>query len=116
MTRRAARVDANHSAVVLALVARGWTVQTLASVGVGCPDLLVGARGCNVLLEIKDGSKPASARKLTPDQRRWHRHWQGQVAVVHSEAEAAGAVLAEIARRWPQEVCNGDPSRTQGRE
>jgi hypothetical protein len=31
-------------------------------VGRGVPDLLVGWRGTNLLLEVKDGNKPQSAR------------------------------------------------------
>ena len=98
--RRAARTDANQTEIVLACTAHGWTVQSLAPVGVGCPDIVVGARGVNVLLEIKDGSKPPSERRLTPDQVAWHKRWQGQVVVVETPEEACGAVLAEIARRW----------------
>ena len=51
-------------------------------VGRGCPDLLVGYRGVNYLLEVKDGEKPKSAQKLTPDEDAWHFMWMGQVAVV----------------------------------
>jgi hypothetical protein len=42
------------------------------------------------LLEVKDGAKPPSARKLTPEQEEWHRHWP--VAVVTSVDEALRAV------------------------
>ena len=46
------RVDNNHTAIVLALRAIGATVQSLASVSGGCPDLVVGYHGRNVLLEV----------------------------------------------------------------
>lgn len=100
--KRRAKVDANQSAIVLDLVQHGWTVQSLAPVGVGCPDLLVGAGGINVLLEVKDGDKPQSARCLTPDQRSWHRSWRGQVDVVCNEREAVLAVLTAIGKRAEQ--------------
>lgn len=92
--RRAAKVDANQPAIVEALRAVGCTVQPLHAVGKGCPDLLVGLPGTrsNLLLEVKDGSKPPSARKLTPDQAVWHDAWRGQVAVVSSVKEALEAV------------------------
>jgi hypothetical protein len=92
--RRAARTDANQSAIINALRGVGASVQDLSRVGHGCPDLLVGFRGCNWLLEVKDGSKNASDRKLTSDQVTWHRTWSGQKAVVLNEDEALRAIGA----------------------
>jgi len=89
---RAAKVDANQSAIVSALRKIGATVQPLHTVGKGCPDLLVGLRGMNLLLEVKDGSKPPSGQKLTADQVVWHRDWCGQVEVVNSVEQALIAV------------------------
>lgn len=86
MTR--SKIDANQREIVAALVATGATVQSLATVGDGCPDVLVGWHGRNLLMEIKDGSKTKSARKLTPKQIPWHRDWQGEVYVVESVGEA----------------------------
>lgn len=86
------RVDANQRAIVEALRACGCSVQVLSSVGRGCPDVLVGVKGRNILLEIKDGAQPPSARGLTIDEARWHREWRGQVTVVTSIDEALAAV------------------------
>ncbi|QBM33857.1 hypothetical protein [Acinetobacter baumannii] len=86
--RRAAKIDANQNEIVKALRQVGASVQSLASTGKGCPDLLVGFRGVNWLLEIKDGQKVKSARKLTPDQIEWHESWRGKVFVVESTDEA----------------------------
>ena len=86
--RRAARVDQNQGEIVAALRAAGCSVVSLAAVGKGVPDLLVGLRGTNRLLEVKDGSKPPSARRLTPDQRDWHMTWAGQVLTVTSAQDA----------------------------
>jgi hypothetical protein len=80
----ASRVDANQSAIVKALRDMGATVQPLHSVGNGCPDLLVGWKSKNLLVEVKDGAKPPSAQKLTPDQVKWHSEWRGQKIVVNS--------------------------------
>ena len=94
--RRAAKVDANQTEIVQALRQIGAVVQSLAAVGNGCPDLLVGYRNRLFLLEIKDGKKPPSAQKLTPDQVEWHRVWAGHVVVVNSvdgALRAIGAVL-----------------------
>lgn len=85
---RAAKIDANQPEIVAALRKIGCTVQILSSVGKGCPDILVGYRGRNFLLEIKDGAKSVSAQKLTPDQVEWHDLWNGQVNVVNCVDQA----------------------------
>lgn len=91
--RRAARTDANHAAIVKRLRAIGATVQDLSKVGDGCPDLAVGYHGVNLFIEIKDGTKKPSARKLTTDQVTWHESWRGQCAVVESADEAERIVV-----------------------
>ncbi|MFN7002205.1 MAG: hypothetical protein ACK4NW_02100 [Roseinatronobacter sp.] len=90
--RRAAKVDRNQSEIVGALRAVGASVQPLHAVGQGCPDLAVGFRGQCFFLEVKDGSLPPSARKLTSAQEEWHAAWRGHVAVVTSEQEATAAI------------------------
>lgn len=93
--RRAAKIDDNQTEIVAALRKLGASVQILSAVGQGCPDLLCGFRGKNILLEIKDGNKVISAQKLTPDQVDWHRRWQGQKAVVNS-VDAAIQVIVDL--------------------
>jgi hypothetical protein len=98
--KRAARIDDNQPSIVQALEAAGCTVQGLASMGGGVPDLLVGRNGLTLLLEVKDGNKPPSRRKLTADERLWHEWWRGQVAVVESPEQAL-AVVQCADRRQP---------------
>jgi len=86
------RVDTNQAGIVQVLRQIGATVQTLAMVGRGVPDLLVGYHGRNFLLEVKDGSKPPSARPLTPRQTLWHKLWRGEICVVTSQDEAIKCV------------------------
>ena len=86
--RRAARIDENQPEIVRALLDAGCSVQSLASVGLGVPDLLVGHGNVNLLLEVKDGSKAPSERALTKDEKRWINMWRGQVRVVHNVEEA----------------------------
>lgn len=93
--RRAAKVDRNQSEIVAALRDIGATVQPLHAVGKGCPDLLVGFRGVNTLLEVKDWQNSPSQRALTPDQVEWHGGWKGQVAKVET-VDAALAVIGAI--------------------
>jgi hypothetical protein len=91
--RVAAKIDANQEQVVLALRAVGATVQTLAAVGKGVPDLLVGYQGKTILLEVKDGRKPPSARRLTEDQLKWHGAWRGGPLAVVDGPDAALRML-----------------------
>ena len=92
-----ARLDANHKAVGEYLVKHGMSFLSLAAVGRGCGDALVGYQGINVLIEIKDGAKSASRRALTPLEEDFRLKWRGQYAVVNSPAEALAAVY-ELAR------------------
>lgn len=90
--RRAAKVDDNQAEIVAALRRAGCSVCSLAGVGKGCPDLAVGLRGVTYLLEVKDGSKCPSKRRLTAGEQQWHETWRGHVAVVSSVDEALDAV------------------------
>lgn len=65
------RKDANHNHICLALTASGWYVQDTSSTNLGYDAILVKA-GRIVLVEIKDGSKPPSAQKLTPHEEQVH--------------------------------------------
>lgn len=94
--RRAAKIDANQEAVVSALRAAGASVQSLAAVGKGVPDLLVGYKGTTLLMEVKDGRKPPSAQKLTEDQLKWHGTWKGGSLAVVDGPEAALRMIKVI--------------------
>lgn len=62
----------------------GVSVVSIHVRGDGVPDLIVGHRKRNYLLEVKDPSKPPSKRRLTPDEEIFHKMWNGQIAVVHT--------------------------------
>ena len=94
--RRAAKVDANQEQIVQALRACGATVQSLAGVGKGVPDLLVGYQGKTLLLEVKDGRLAPSARRLTEDQLVWHGAWRGGPLAVVDGVDAALRALGPI--------------------
>lgn len=91
--------DANQPAIVEALQCAGYTTQSLASVGLGCPDLVVGYAGVNILLEVKNpeakhGGNPETKRA----QKTWHDMWRGQVAVVRTPEEALEVCSAVLVR------------------
>ena len=84
MGRIAAKIDGNHSEIVDALRAAGASVQSLAEVGHGCPDLLCGIQRQNFILEIKDPSQAPSDQRLTPQQKHWHATWNGTAHIVYN--------------------------------
>jgi DnaJ-domain-containing protein 1 len=93
--RKAARTDRNQAEIAAALRTVGASVQSLAAMGNGVPDLLVGFRRATYLLEVKDGNLKPSARELTPDQIAWHLGWNGGACVVvNSVGEALAAIGA----------------------
>lgn len=74
MSRYARRTDGNHAAIRDALrKVPGLVVVDTHALGDGFPDLALGWRGRWVLVEIKDPAKPPSARRLTPDEEKFHR-------------------------------------------
>lgn len=81
--RRKSRVDANQKQIVDALRKAGRSVFFLHTVGCGCPDLLVGFRGRNFLLEVK-----IEKGKLTEMQEELIQRWNGTIYVVRSVDEA----------------------------
>lgn len=73
------RKDSNHTELERQIRALGATTLDLSGVGRSAPDLLVGWRGHNILLEIKTESG-----RLSPGQIRWHREWRGNVHVIRT--------------------------------
>ena len=93
--RKRGKTDANQTEIVQALrQTGGCEVLSMAALGAGAPDLLIWRRGTLrfYLCEIKDGSKPASRRKLTPDQINFHRLWPVHVVTSIDEALAVVGV------------------------
>jgi len=84
----AKRTDRNQTEIVIALRKAGASVEFLHTIGRGVPDLLVGHRGCNYVLEVKDGTQIPSRRRLTNDEAEWHAKWRGSVRIVESVEQA----------------------------
>ena len=76
------RVDQNHKSIVNGLREVGAEVQSLANLGKGCPDLLVGFRKVWYVAEVKDGSKSPSRQRLTEAEKEWHERFN-RIAPVH---------------------------------
>jgi len=95
--RRAAKVDDNQEQLVYELRQLGYSVQSIATVGKGCPDLLVGRRNRNWLFEVKDPAKWPSARALTKDEVEWHAFWKGQVTTIETVEQALVVMQKDMA-------------------
>ena len=88
--RKHGKVDDTQDGIVKVLRGIGVSVEILSSVGDGFPDLLVGFRGQNILLECKRDSG-----KLTKDQLEWMAKWTGRrPQIVRSSHEALLAIGA----------------------
>ena len=93
--RRANRIDDNQNDIVAALRKAGATVRVI-SQGEGIPDLLVGFMGETILLEVKDGNKPPSARTLTDAEKKFFDDWRGGLLVIVESVEDALKMLEGI--------------------
>ncbi len=93
--RLRARTDGNQRDVVARVRSCGYSVWVTSGHGHGAPDFVVGGRpgpysplhGIDRYawpVELKDGSRPPSERRLTPDEQRWHDDWRGPVHVCES--------------------------------
>lgn len=97
--KRLTKKDNNHNELTRVFRLAGCTVQDLHMVGSGCPDMIVGINGYNILVEVKNGSFCPSARKLTGFEEIFHRDWRGQVCIIETVEQALALVAA--ARRLP---------------
>ena len=91
----AKRIDSNQNSIVKALRDHGATVRVVTQ-GDGIPDLLVGYKGYTALLELKDGDKFPSQRKLTPAEQKFFDEWRGGILVIVNSVEEALDVLHKI--------------------
>jgi hypothetical protein len=78
----------------------GCSVLILSDIGKGCPDIMVGYRGKNYLIEIKNGKRPPSGQVLTPAEILFFERWMGQVDIIRSENEAIEFI--KIRMKWDQ--------------
>lgn len=102
--RRASAIDGNHNRIADALRKVGCWVWSTAALGNGFPDLLVLFRGTHSLLEVKDGSLPPSARKLTPKEEAFWASYPGPKHVVENVPDAFRAIGL---KEWPGKALGG---------
>ena len=81
--RRAARVDGNQPAIVAAFRKLGWSVLIISQLK-NCCDIIVAKGGVTIAVEIKDGDKPPSARKLSEGEQGFKDSWLGRWELIES--------------------------------
>ena len=89
--RRAARRDDNEKDIIKAMREAGAYVKVINDEGLF--DLLVSYRGETMLIEVKDGAKPPSARRLTDAEQKFHDEWPGDNLHIVNSVEEALALL-----------------------
>ena len=99
--RFAAKIDRNQKEIVAALRDEGASVFSLASVGKGCPDLLVGCSSETHLVEVKDGEKVPSAQALTKDQLKFIQGWNGSPVYIIRDVAMARTWIRRIKEKHP---------------
>ncbi len=109
---RGKRIDANQPEAVTYLRSAGYSVFITATVGGGFPDLVcthTEDRWFTALVEIKDGKRPPSARKLTVPEQAFHNIWPGTCITALSGEDAWKRL--ELARmKWRRQLTEERPS------
>lgn len=85
---RKAKTDANQKELVAVMRKLGMSVAITSNAHDGFTDTVVGYGGVTVLVEIKDGNKPLSRRKLTPAQVDFHGAFKGAITVIETVDQA----------------------------
>jgi hypothetical protein len=112
---RVRKVDANQPDIVQTFRAMGCEVWITSEMGRGAPDLVI-RKGSEVrLIEVKDGSKAPSARKLTKDEEEFQNKWEPVYAVIETQEQAHQLVadmILKTALRPSKASCSGCSCRS----
>ena len=80
---RACRIDGNHTEIVAEFRRLKWYVLDIHTLK-NCCDILVSKDFITYAIEIKDGNKPPSQRKLTSGELSFSKEWKGNFALILS--------------------------------
>lgn len=97
LKNRTKRVDANQKVIVEAFRGAGASVKIVNQVR-GFVDIIVGYRGQDQQVEVKDPSKPPSARKLTRDEADHWLNWRGKCPVIVETIEDVERILQDMSQ------------------
>jgi len=101
---RANRIDQNQPEIVKQFRDFGCSVLIIADLKNAC-DLIVSKHGRSIFVELKDGKKPPSARKLTPGETKFKSVTLGIWRLVETEKDAQNVInelnsTLAIPMRW----------------
>jgi len=88
------RVDANQREIIRAAEKMGASVIDLSQVGGGIPDILIGYRGKNYLIEIKN---PETGGCLSDKQSSFVDNFRGDVRVIYDVQQLFFVLMGKIA-------------------
>lgn len=93
--RRAAKVDDNQEEIVKAFRKAGASVKPVHQIK-GFVDILVGYCGIDQQVEIKDGTKPPSERRLTEGEQKHWDTWKGRRPMIVESLDDVPRVLSQM--------------------
>lgn len=91
---RARRTDSNHTEIAEAFEKLGFSVDKTNDLW----DLTIGYGGLTLLVEVKDGKKPPSKRRLTARAKKFHDTWKGGIRVITCLEDVEEA--ARTMKKW----------------
>ena len=77
------RTDTNQKDIVATLREMGCSVTPTHAIGKGFPDLTIGYKGKNILMEVKMMGKGLNAKETY-----WFDNWNGQAAIAYTPEQA----------------------------
>ena len=83
MTYARHRSDDNQTEIVKTFRMLGWYVLIISQLD-NCCDIMVSKHGHTIAVEIKDGNKPPSKRKLSAGEEKFRDEWKGHWELVES--------------------------------
>ncbi len=86
--------DTNHNELVNHFREFGLSVLIIADLA-NCCDIVIALHGRTIMIEIKDGKKPPSARKLTSGEIAFKESWKGCWRLCESIKDA-DKIIAEL--------------------
>lgn len=75
------RKDENHQEIVAYCRGLGFSVLDVAALK-NCCDIIISKDEYTVAIEIKDGKKPPSKRRLTEGEEKFRKEWKGAYRLV----------------------------------
>ena len=89
---RACRVDRNQPEIVKHFRDKGFSVLLIHTLK-NCCDIIISKNMRTACIEIKDGLKPKSQRKLTEGEQKFKNEWQGNYFIIESVEDADKLIL-----------------------